>query len=145
MAHQYTLTRQVEFADTDMAGIMHFANFFRFMEAAEHAFFRSIGLSVHGRFGGRLIGWPRVDARCAFSRPLRFEDVVEVQMLVREKRSKSLRCEYVFRKTEDRTPVEVARGEMTLVCTELDERSGTMKAIPIPDAIDALIEAAPAA
>ena len=35
--------RRVEFAETDMAGQVHFSNFFRYMEAAEHAFFRSLG------------------------------------------------------------------------------------------------------
>ena len=44
----FTTTRRVEFGDTDMAGIMHFANFFRFMEAAEPDFLRSLGLSVAG-------------------------------------------------------------------------------------------------
>ena len=34
MPSPFTTTRRVEFGDTDMAGIMHFANFFRFMEAA---------------------------------------------------------------------------------------------------------------
>ena len=37
----FTTTRRVEFGDTDMAGIMHFANFFRFMESAETEFLRS--------------------------------------------------------------------------------------------------------
>ena len=35
--------RRVEFSDTDMAGIVHFANFYRYMEQAEHDFFRSLG------------------------------------------------------------------------------------------------------
>ena len=35
MAHRYLHRRRVEFADTDVAGIMHFSNFFRFMEVAE--------------------------------------------------------------------------------------------------------------
>src|SRR5213078_989612 len=42
----FRTTRRVEFADTDMAGIVHFANFFRYMESAEHEFLRSHGLSV---------------------------------------------------------------------------------------------------
>ena len=42
----HTFTRRVEFGDTDLAGIMHFANFFRFMEAAETDFLRQRGLSV---------------------------------------------------------------------------------------------------
>ena len=32
--------------DTDMAGIVHFSNFFRYMERVEHAFFRSLGFSI---------------------------------------------------------------------------------------------------
>ena len=39
MPHFQT-TRRIEFGDTDMAGIVHFANFFRFMEAAECEFLR---------------------------------------------------------------------------------------------------------
>ena len=39
-------SRRVEFCDTDMAGIVHFANFFRWMESAEVEFLRSLGLSV---------------------------------------------------------------------------------------------------
>jgi len=123
--------------------VLHFANFFRYMEAAEHAFFRSIGLSVHGEFEGRTIGWPRVEAACSFTRPLRFEDTVQVHMLVREKRAKALRCEYIFRKIDGGAATEVARGKMTLVCAELDEAARSMKAIEIPPAINALIDVAP--
>ena len=47
MPYEFKMTRLVEFAETDMAGIMHFANYFRYMEVVEHAFFRSLGLSVH--------------------------------------------------------------------------------------------------
>ena len=38
--------RTVEFSETDMAGIVHYSNFFRYMESAEHAFFRALGFSV---------------------------------------------------------------------------------------------------
>ena len=37
MAYEFRLVRQVEFSETDMAGIVHYSNFFRYMEAAEHA------------------------------------------------------------------------------------------------------------
>ena len=78
MTCEFKWTRRVEFAETDMAGIMHFANFFRYMEMAEHAFYRTLGFSVHETNEGGIVGWPRVMARCDFKRPLRFEDEVEV-------------------------------------------------------------------
>ena len=46
MAYQFKIKRIVEFSDTDMAGFVHHAVYYRYMEAAEHAFFRSLGLTV---------------------------------------------------------------------------------------------------
>ena len=46
MTYDFNVERRVEFSETDMAGIMHYSNFFRFMETAEHAFYRSLGHSV---------------------------------------------------------------------------------------------------
>ena len=36
MHTEYRTKRKIEFADTDMAGIVHFTRFFVFMETAEH-------------------------------------------------------------------------------------------------------------
>ena len=144
MAFEFRATHRVEFADTDMAGIMHFASFFRFMEATEHAFLRSLGCSIHMECEGRRIGWPRVRAECDFRQPLRFEDEVEVQLLVREKKPKSLRYDFIFRKLGAAPPAEVARGSITAVCVAMDEETGRMRAVTIPDAIAGRIEVAPA-
>ena len=74
MAFEYKVTRRVEFSDTDLAGIMHFSNYFRFMETAEHAFFRSLGYSVVLSRNGLPLCLPRVHATCDFFAPLGFED-----------------------------------------------------------------------
>jgi len=142
MASEFRMTHRVEFADTDMAGIMHFANFYRFMEATEHAFFRSLGLSIHMEDEGRRIGWPRVHTSCDYKQPLRFEDEVEIHLMVREKKSKSLTYEFVFRKQVEGRVVEVARGRITAVCVMMDPEAGRMRAITIPDAIGTCIEVA---
>jgi len=39
MASSFKMSRVVEFCETDMAGIVHFSNFYIWMEQAEHAFF----------------------------------------------------------------------------------------------------------
>jgi len=72
MAHTFRDRRRIEFYETDMAGIVHFSNFFRFMEATEHAFFRSLGLALHRDDGAHMSGWARVDARCTYRLPLRY-------------------------------------------------------------------------
>jgi YbgC/YbaW family acyl-CoA thioester hydrolase len=68
--------RRVEFAETDMAGIVHFSMFFRYMEEAEHALWRAAGLTISKP--GETIGWPRVSASFDYRAPLHFEDEFEV-------------------------------------------------------------------
>jgi acyl-CoA thioester hydrolase len=143
VACEYTIVRNVEFSETDMAGIMHFSNYFRFMEAAEHAFFRSLGFSIHSNEPDP-VGWPRVHAECDYRRPLRFEDVVEIRLLVKEKRTKSIVYSFVFRKLNEDPAYEVARGILAVACVRYDRASGKMVGIPIPESIASHIDAAPA-
>ena len=141
MACEFKLTRRIEFAETDMAGIVHFANFFRMMEATEHAFFRSLGFSIHGHDPVSTTGWPRVSASCDFRAPLRFEDEVEIHLLVAEVRTRSIRYVFIFRKVADGS--EVARGEVVAVCASVEKITGRLSAVPIPEAVRAAIEPAP--
>jgi acyl-CoA thioester hydrolase len=143
VASEFKITRQVEFSETDMAGIMHFSNFFRFMEAAEHAFFRSLGLSIHPTGHGEQVNWPRVHADCDFRHPLRFEDTVEVHLLVREKKQKSLVYTFIFRKLNEEPVREIARGTLAVACVTRDKTSGAMTGVPIPASIADKIEAVP--
>lgn len=141
MPHEFKLTRRVEFAETDMAGIVHFANFFRMMEATEHAFFRSLGFTIHGHEESGTIGWPRVNATCDFRAPLRFEDEVEIHLLVAEVRTRSIRYDFIFRKAADGT--EVARGAIAAVCAMVDKATGKLVPVPIPEKIREAITPVP--
>ena len=144
MAHRYLYQDRVQFSDTDMAGIMHFANFFRFMERAEHAFFRSLGLCIVDRMGDadedERVGWPRVHASCDYFAPLVFEDQVEIEVLVEEIRARSIRYRMFVRKLDG---VLVAEGRISAVCVQRDKATGGMKAVEIPERIRSKIEAAP--
>jgi acyl-CoA thioester hydrolase len=68
----FRYARQVQFAETDMAGIVHFSVFFRYMEEAEHALWRAAGLTIARP--GETTGWPRVASTFDFKAPLRFQD-----------------------------------------------------------------------
>ena len=141
MAYEFKTIRRVEFSDTDMAGIVHYANFFRYMEAAETGFFRSLGFSLVLKNEEPFVGWPRVHAECDYVQPLRFEDEVEIHLLVSEKKSKSVSYQFRFRKLNANPPVEVARGSLTVVC--VTHEHGRMRAMAIPESIADKIEVAP--
>ena len=143
MAHESKAVRRVEFCETDMAGIVHYSNFFRYMETAEHGFFRSLGFSVVTDKTDPPVGWPRVHAECDYLQPLRFEDEVEIHMLVSEKKPKALTYAFRFRKLNASPPVEIARGKLTVVCVT-HNFEGEMEAVPIPEALAEKIEVAPA-
>ena len=142
MPSEFRMTHRIEFSDTDMAGIMHFSHFFRLMERTEHAFFRSLGFSIHTELEGRTYGWPRVHAECDYKSPLRFEDEVEVVLTVRKKTNRSLTYDFLFWHTVEGESVEVARGALVAVCVAMGE-DGRMGAAPIPPEIANLIQESP--
>jgi YbgC/YbaW family acyl-CoA thioester hydrolase len=129
--------RRVEFSDTDMAGMMHFANFFRFMESAECEFWRSLGLSVSWQTDGDRLGFPRVAASCDYVRPARFEDVLDVAVTVQAVGTKSVTLGFEFTRGGE----VLARGKISAVCCRA--RPGQpLESVPIPDAIRAKLGAA---
>ena len=75
----YRHASEVSFRDTDASGWMHFTNIFNYVELAEHAFLRSLGLLVFDRSQG---GWPRVKVTCDFKRPLLCGDAIEVHLAI---------------------------------------------------------------
>jgi acyl-CoA thioester hydrolase len=119
-----------------MAGIVHFANFFRYMEAAEHEFLRARGLSVAMEWEGEPIGFPRVSASCDFLNPVRFEDVLDIDVELARLGSKSLTfaCTFLHR---DRL---IARGQLSTVCCRLHPGQ-PLESIEVPAGIRERLEA----
>ncbi|MEN9676839.1 MAG: hypothetical protein RIS76_2735 [Verrucomicrobiota bacterium] len=143
MPFEFKATRRVEFSDTDMAGIVHFSRFFQYMETVEHAFFRSLGFSVILPGFDPPRGFPRVHASCDYRRPLRFEDLVEMHLLVTEKKARSLSYEIRFRRIEPGPVEESAVGRLVVVCVE-KAADGRMRAVELPPQLAEQIEVAPA-
>jgi len=145
MPSEFTITRTVEFSETDMAGIMHFANFFYWMESCESAFYRSLNLPLISFVPGNVVGWPRVAVSCEYKAPLRFNDNVQVRLLVKEVRTKAVIFVFQFRKLSHGKPLPevVALGEVAAVCVTAGA-DGVMVAQRIPAEIRARLEIAPA-
>jgi acyl-CoA thioester hydrolase len=130
----YHTTRRIEFADTDMAGIVHFANFFRFMEAAEVEYLRSRGVSVFMAWDGQKVSFPRVAASCDFVKPARFEDVLDISVRIVRLGKKSVTYGFEFSLKGEL----IARGQITSACCRVD--SHPLQAIDIPPSLRARIE-----
>jgi acyl-CoA thioester hydrolase len=134
----FTTTRRVEFADTDTAQIVHFANFFRYMESAELDFLHSLGLSFAWRADGMKWGLPRVSASCDFQRPAVFEDVLTIVVTVEKVGAKSVTYRFDF-SNQRGEPVAVGRIT-TVLCRHLGP--GQLESAEIPSDLRAKLERA---
>lgn len=121
----FRYARRVQFAETDLAGIVHFSWMFRYMEEAEHAAWRAAGLTIAEKNGE--LGWPRVAASFEFRSPLRFEDEFEVVVRLVEVGRRRLQYEHMISKGE----VLVGSGRITTVCTRTNA-DGSIRATEIP-------------
>jgi acyl-CoA thioester hydrolase len=130
MPTPFHTSRLVEFSDTDMAGIMHFSAFFRYMEAAEHELLRSMGFSVYSEIDGHAVSFPRVAASCIYHSPAKCEDMLDIDVSVGRVGSKSITYSFAFSDAGR----EVATGEMTSVCCRVDHGQPPIS-MPIPSAL----------
>lgn len=135
----FTHRRLVEFADTDLAGIMHFANFLRFVESAEHALFRSLGFRVHTADGHEHQGWPRLEVNCQYLKPARFEETLEVSLRITQLRTSSLTYGFwIFGPGESLQLV--AKGTCSIIHVALDAKTHQIRKAPIPAALRHALE-----
>lgn len=137
--HELRTSRRVEFADTDMAGIVHFARFFVFMETAEHDFLRVLGTPVHFDHEGMRIGWPRRDTACRYHSPARMGDVLDIHVRVLRKGRTAITWGFTFTIGERL----VAEGHIACVCCALGEGERGLRPVPIPAFLAERIEEAP--
>jgi YbgC/YbaW family acyl-CoA thioester hydrolase len=128
MAAEYRYQRRVQFHETDLAGIVHFSWYFKYMEEAEHALWRSVGMSIAPP--KPEFGVPRVNATCDFKAPLKFEDEVEVHVVVETIGRRSIRYAFTIRRGAD----IVATGSMTSACVIRDQ-DGRVQSIEVPESV----------
>lgn len=131
----FTKQRRVEWADTDCAGIVHFTSFLRYVENTEHAFWRSLGLSVHTGEGEERQGWPRVSVRCDFTKPVRFEQLLNVSLRILNVGNTTLRYGFWIFDDSEPKPALVAAGELTIIHVSFEPNSGKISKAPLPDAL----------
>jgi YbgC/YbaW family acyl-CoA thioester hydrolase len=144
MAYEHTSTRRIEFSETDMAGLVHFSNFFKYMETAERDFFEAAGVDLIRTKPGELVGWPRARAECKFSAPVRFGDTIDVHLAVKAVKDRSIEFQFrIFRRNADGSRTQCGKGHLTTVLTELTPE-GELSSVVIPAYVHERITEAPA-
>jgi len=143
MLCEHTSTRKIEFSETDMAGLVHFSNFFKYMETAERDFFEAAGLDLIRTKPGELVGWPRARAECKFSAPLRFGDTIDIHLAVKTIKERAIDYQFrIFRRNPDGSRTQCGKGHLTTILSELTT-DGQLQSVALPDHVLAKIGEAP--
>lgn len=127
-----------------MAGLVHFSNFFRYMETAERDFFEAAGLDLIRTQPGEVVGWPRARVDCKFSAPVRFGETIDIHLAVKAVKDRSIEYQFrIFRRDSDGGRTQAAKGRMTTVLTQLTA-GGALESVELPAAVRERIREAPA-
>ena len=128
---------RVIYGDTDQMGVVYYANYFRYFEAARGEYLRVRGGSYQAMEQDGLM-LPVVEALCRYKAPARYEDVLVIRTKVDSIRRASLLFTYdVVRESDGKL---LSTGSTTHACVGRDGRP-----FPVPDSLRALLapEAAP--
>ena len=141
MPSVFSYERRVEFCETDAAGIAHFSSLIIYMEQAEHALLRSLGLSVassntilgNEAESASKISWPRVKVECEFLSPAKFEDMISVKTSITLLGSTSITYQHQL----SLGSTLIAHGKITSVCCS--KSNGSLSSTKIPSQVRDLL------
>ena len=77
----YTATINVRFYETDMMGIAHHSNHFRWFEMARIEFLRHIGVTLWDMMDEDIV-FPIMNVSCNYKEPARFDDTINIAMVL---------------------------------------------------------------
>jgi acyl-CoA thioester hydrolase len=109
---------RVIYGDTDQMGVVYYANYLRYFEAARNEFIRAKGLryrDFEASYGLRL---PVAEAGVSYKSPARYDDVITVEIVLAEARRASARFDYRILRGDDL----LATGFTVHACIDLEGR-----------------------
>jgi len=130
----FSVTFPVRFADVDHAGIVYYPRFYHYFHVCFEEFFRlRMGSGAYlDLISRRRIGFPAVRTECDYRAPLRFGDMVQVDMHIERLGGKSVRFAYRALRAEGGSGPAgelVAAGVVVCAVTDLEQ----FRAVAVPD------------
>ena len=88
---------RVTYADTDKAGIIYYANYYRYLEMGRTELLRSLGVRYRDLEVVRKLFLPAVESGCRYLAPSRYDDLLTIRTWISElgRASISFACEVV--------------------------------------------------
>ena len=127
----FAIRQRVRFGETDMQGVVYYANYLLYAEIGRHALLRHLGLTfgdLHRRGFDFTIG----EARVRYRAPLRYDDEYDVRTRVAQIRRASWAFEYGIDRADGTRCADASTVQVLI------DRA-TFKPASIPDDLRALL------
>ena len=120
---------RTQWSDVDVAGIVYFAAYWRFVERAEMDFFGELGFPYDSVFERYSIWLPRVRCEAEYHAPARMDDTLRLRTNVERVGASSVRWKTVV--FNERTDEAGAQFAITVACIDAQSH----KSHPLPPSI----------
>lgn len=135
--HSHLHRFRVIYGDTDMMGVVYYANYFRYFEAGRNEFLRAAGL-VYTSLEARGYALPVASAQAKYVSPARYDDELTLEVTVVQVRFGSLKMAY--RLTREADDCLITTGETVHACV-----GPQGKVVRLPDDLRACLSIGPSA
>ncbi|MEP7003318.1 MAG: thioesterase family protein [Chloroflexota bacterium] len=135
--YPFSHRQRVRFGETDMQGVVYYANYLLFAEVGRIAYLRELGIDYTRDLITRGVDFTIGEASVRYQAPLRFDDEYDIRVRVGDIRGTSWTFEYAFDRADGQ---RCAVGSTVQVI--VDPTSG--RATRIPADLRAVLEAAKA-
>ena len=129
--------QRVRFGETDLQGVVYYANYLLFAEVGRVAYLRALGVDYKRDLTEKGVDFTIGEASVRYQAPLRFDDEYDIRVRVGEIRGSSWTFEYAFDRADGQ---RCAIGSTVQVI--IDPKTG--RASRLPAELRAVLEAAKA-
>lgn len=131
-AFPFAIRQRVRFAETDMQGVVYYANYLVYAEVGRAAFLRHLGLRYDALLG-RGLDFTIGEASVRYHAPLRYDDEFDIRVRVDKVRRVSWSFVYAVERADG-----LRCADMNTVQVVFDR--STSKAARVPDTLRATLE-----
>jgi acyl-CoA thioester hydrolase len=132
--YPFSYRQRVRFGETDLQGVVYYANYLLFAEVGRVAYLRALGIDYKRDLIERGADFTIGEATVRYRAPLRFDDEYDIRVRVGEIRGSSWTFDYAFDRADGQ---RCAVGSTVQVI--VDPRTG--RAARIPAELRAVLEA----
>ncbi|HEY8785504.1 MAG TPA: thioesterase family protein [Candidatus Limnocylindria bacterium] len=117
--------QRVRFGETDLQGVVYYANYLLFAEIGRIAFLRQLGVVYERDLLARGVDFTIGEARVRYQAPLRFDDEYDIKVRVGEIRHSSWTLEYAIDRADG-----LHCADASTIQVMIDRKSGRATRIP---------------